>query len=68
MLSMDAGKLRKAIARKGMHISEVQRKADLNGNTLYRLVNSGGKARLSTIGKVAQVLDVEIEDLIVVEV
>ena len=58
-MQIDKIKLRAAIASKCLQISEVQRAADLNGSTLYRLVNQGGAVRLSTVGKLSKVLDVD---------
>ena len=64
MYVVDGNKLQIAIAKSEKLISEVQREAGLNSNTLYRLVNKGGNARLSTIGKVARVLKCDIADLV----
>ena len=64
-MQVDKVKLSRAIAGKGMLISEVQRAAGLNVGTMYRLVKHGGPARLSTIGKVAKVLGVDIMEIVV---
>lgn len=63
-MQIDKIKLRDAIAKKGMLITEVQRAANVNGGTVYRLVNKGGGVRLSTLGNLARVLDVKPTELL----
>lgn len=58
---IDGNKLRKVIAEKYLLVADVQRETGLNQNTLYRLVNNGGKARLATAGKIATALGVPLE-------
>ena len=65
MYEINRSALLSAIARSEKQISQVQREAGLNGNTIYLLLNGKtNKARISTLGKIARVLEVEITDLI----
>ena len=63
-MQIDKIKLRAAIADRCLQVSEVQRAANINGSTLYRLVNHGGTVRLSTVGKLSKVLGVDPMNLV----
>lgn len=50
-----------------LDVVSLSRTSSLGVSTINRLVNHGGKFRLSTIGKLARALDVQPETLIVQE-
>lgn len=60
MLLIESKKLQQAVINSGLMVAEVQRAAGLSKAATYRLVNHGGHARLSTIGKIARVLSVDV--------
>lgn len=57
-------KLQENILQKGYSVADLQRKAGLANDTLYRLINRGGKARVNTVKRIADALNVDVMSLI----
>ena len=64
MMNIEVNKLKSVIYNNGLTYTELSDKSRVSRTTIYRIINQDFKASPSTIGKLAKVLNVKVEDLL----